>query len=294
MSLQAAQLLVQQVTDLFSLPAVHSQIQNMIRDPRFSMDDIAAALSKDPALTSRLLRIVNSPFYGFQSRIDTVSRAIAVVGIEDLYNLVIATCVVDKFAGVASDLCDMTGFWFRSVRCAVLCRCLAKYCGLVHAERLFVAGLLHDIGSLVMYQVAPDKATTVLRTINGNRRLLPTVERDVFGFTNADVGYFLLKHWRLPDALTLVVRDQLDPDVASHFRHDIALLCLSCRLLDEDERTGAGSSDSAVLDVLVATNMSLDAENLCVVMKQADVEVDSIISILGLNKRHFQGSGRPH
>ncbi|MGY6274731.1 HDOD domain-containing protein [Methylomonas sp. MgM2] len=235
MKFKNAQEVVVEAKDLFSLPDIFFQLNEMIRNPRYSLADIGDVISKDPALSVRLLKIVNSSYYGFQSKIDTIPRAIVVVGIDDLFNLVVATCVVDKFAKIPTDLVDMTSFWIRSVHCGVVNKLLAKEVGAPNLERLFLVGLLHDIGSLVMYQLMPEQAAKVLRAIKNDRRLLVDIERQEIGFTHADVGGELMRLWALPESLSEVVSCYRNPDSAVVHKFDAKLLNLASRLVDDKE-----------------------------------------------------------
>lgn len=183
MKFENAKDIVVDAKELFSLPDIYVQLNTMINDPRFSVEDIGRVIAKDPGLSARLLRVVNSSFYGLQVKIDTISRAISVVGLDDLYHLIVSTCVVDRFAKISSDLVDMTDFWMRSVHCGVVSKLLANEYPVLNAERLFLLGLLHDVGSLVIYQKAPEQATDVLMAIGYDRRLLVGVELEVLGFT---------------------------------------------------------------------------------------------------------------
>lgn len=203
--------LVNSVKALYSLPDIYFQLQQVIHDPRFTLQDVAHVIGRDPGLSARLLRIVNSPVYGFQARIDTLARAISIVGLDDLQHLVLATSVVDRFASIPVAWVDMTAYWLRSVRCALLCKLLTEHILALHAERLFVAGLLHDIGSLVLYQVMPEQALRVLRSIDNDRRLLAGFEQAIIGFTHAAIGKELLKQWGLPESLYAIIGNHLQP-----------------------------------------------------------------------------------
>lgn len=235
MNFKTAQEVVAEAKDLFSLPDICFQLNEMIHDSRYSLADIGNVISKDPALSARLLRIVNSSYYGFPAKVDTISRAMIIVGVDDLYNLVIATCVVDRFAKIPVDLVDMTSFWLRSVHCGVLSKLLAVECGAPNVERMFLSGLLHDIGSLVMYQLMPEKATRVLYLIKHDRRLLPDVELEMLGFTHADVGRELMQLWGFPESLYETVGCYRNPDAASTYAFDAHLLHLASALVDDKE-----------------------------------------------------------
>jgi HD-like signal output (HDOD) protein len=251
-NLQSASAAVAEVKDLFSLPDIYFQLNQMIRDPRYSMGDIGAVIAKDPALSARLLRLVNSSFYGFQSKVDTISRAIAIVGIDDLYNLVVATCVVDRFAKIPTYLVDMTAFWMRSVHCGVVTKLLGKHCADLNIERLFLGGLLHDIGSLVLYQVMPEESARVMLAANHERRRLLGFEQEIIGFTHAEVGRELLRLWGMPESLHDVVGFAMNPDAVKMHKLDAHLLGLAIRLIDDREfgrpieQTLADVSDSSL------------------------------------------------
>lgn len=263
---------VAEVRELFSLPDIYFQLNQMVRDPRYSMVDIGAVIGKDPALSARLLRLVNSSFYGFQSKIDTISRAISIVGIDDLYNLVVATCVVDRFSKIPCDLVDMTAFWMRSVHCGVVTKLLGKQCASLNTERLFLAGLLHDIGSLVLYQVMPEQSTKVLLAIRQDRRLLGGFEHEIIGFTHADVGYELLKYWDLPESLYEVVGGVLNPDAVATHKLDAQLLWLAARLIDDREFGRPIEQTLVEVSDQILTSMRLTREQIEQLMEQAAAE----------------------
>ncbi len=224
--------LVQGAVDLVSLPDIAMQINSMIINPKFDANDLGDVISTDPGLTTRLLKIVNSAFYGFKSKIDTVGRAITVIGIEDLRNLVLATSAVDTFSKIPQDLIDMTEFWIRSVQRGVIARLLAKKCSVLQPERLFVAGLLTDIGSLLIYTKLPDESREILLAAGDNHRLIPGLEVEILGFDHAMVANELFQLWQLPNALCEAVACHLYPEEATDHRMDANLIYLANRLCE--------------------------------------------------------------
>ena len=203
--------LVGESVKLASLPDVCIRLNQGIDDPHFSAKDLADILLLDTALSSVLLKIVNSAFYNFTMPIDTISRAITVVGINDLRNLVFAASAVGSFKNISSELVDMNDFWMHSLYAAVTARCLAKHYSILHPERLFVVGLLHDVGSLLMYRYMPKESAEVLMRVGDDPRLVADIEMDVFGFNHAQVGAALLKSWRLPENIVLGVQHHHTP-----------------------------------------------------------------------------------
>lgn len=279
------QSLIQDSVGIFSLPDIYFQISEMINDPRYTAIDMGAVISKDPGLSVRLLKIVNSSFYGFQAKVDTISRAITIVGVEDLKSLVLATSVIDKFNEIPSELVDMTDFWMRSVYCGVIAKLLAKESSVLHCERLFLTGLLHDLGSLLMYYKIPDQSKEVLLAADYNRQMVGVLEKQMLGFTHADVGEALIRSWGLPESLYEAVGCYLAPEVSLVHRLDAYLLCLASRLID---LTQQGESIETVLsefseDALAV--MRIDSELVAKVLEKADNEFSQVFELMLPNKR---------
>jgi HD-like signal output (HDOD) protein len=279
------QSLVENTLELCSLPDIYFQIREMISDPRFSMEDMGQVISKDPALSLRLLKVVNSSFYGFSARIDTVSRAISIVGINDLQNLILATAVVDSFSNIPSDLVDMTAFWMRSISCGVIARLLAKKSAILHSERLFLTGLLHDIGSLVLYAKLPSQSLEVLLTAANNRYLVADLEQEIIGFTHADIGSELIKAWGLPDSLAEAIRCYLNPEMALTYKLDSHLLFLAARLSDSAEQNKSVADILAEVPEETLLITRLNEQLITEVMQCANTEFTQTFELMAPGKR---------
>ncbi len=274
----------QQTIELFSLPDTFFQLSKMLNDPRYSVEDFGHVISKDPALSVRLLKIVNSPYYGFPSRIDTISRAITVVGIDDLQNLILATSVVDNFDSIPDDLADMTSFWFRSVNCAVIAKILAEKCAVLHAERLFIAGLLHDIGSLIIYSQFPDESKKILEKSNYDRQQIVALENQMIGFSHIDVGAELLRHWGLPDSLSESVMNYMEPEKAGQYKYDASILNLAAFLCDLVTPFEKISEIVEKISNQVLSILSISEEDIEDVLLKAEKELSLVFSMLVPNQ----------
>lgn len=206
---------VRQEMELASLPNIFFQITESLKNPRSSASYVAEVISKDVALSAKLLKMVNTPFYGFPSRIDTLSRAVTVVGTNQLTNLALGVSVIAAFEGVPEEFFTLKEFWLHSVACGIVARLLAGRAGLAGDEKFFVAGLLHDIGRLVMLKNHLKASIEVLRPAKVGRRALVDVERAVWGCTHAEIGGRMLKSWRLPPFLESLVHHHHTPMEAS-------------------------------------------------------------------------------
>lgn len=188
--------------ELSSLPFIYIKINNAINNPLSSTKDISDIISSDPNLTTRLLRLVNSAFYGFPSKIDTVGRALLAVGTNQIRDLALATSVLRLFKGIPEDVVSMESLWRHSVACGVAAKILAT--GIqrkANVERFFTAGIIHDIGRFAIYKMMPYAAQEMILRCKANREQLYLVEKEVIGFDHADLGRALAQLWNLPASL---------------------------------------------------------------------------------------------
>ncbi|MFN8009171.1 MAG: HDOD domain-containing protein [Terriglobia bacterium] len=207
-----------------SLPAIFSKINEAVNDPRNSITEISNIISEDPGLSARLLRLVNSAFYNFPSRIETISRAVTIVGTQQLRDLALATSVLKLFKGVEKDLVNMEQFWKHSIACGVAARVLASYRRENNNERFFLSGVLHDIGRLILYIRKPELARAALIKANDTRTLLHKVEFEEAGFDHATVGGALLRFWNLPATLEEIVTFHHTPTKSKRYPVETALI----------------------------------------------------------------------
>lgn len=228
--------LLDEVEGLVSPPDVCLRLFELIHAPNTSVKQIADVVAVDPNLTLRLLRIANSSFYNFSKKIDTVSRAITIIGVTELYQLVLSISAVKSFTNIPNELVKMDTFWQHSVYTGLLARALAVRASVLHPERLFVAGLLHDIGSLVLYNLRPAEMRDILLTAEGDEELLYQAEMEQFGFTHASVADSLLEKWMLPEELQQAVCWHHQPDMATTARFEAHILCLASLLVNESEQ----------------------------------------------------------
>jgi len=198
--------LVQWVEEVPALPNVAVKVLKMTEDPGISARDIGNAISIDVALTSRVLRIANSAYYGMPRSVSTVNEAIVILGMQVLRNLALAAASYDMLKKEFSAYGLAAGeMWRHSISCALAAQIIAKKTRLVRSEEAFVAGLLHDIGKVVLnLHVAPQfQAIMALAELDD----LPfhEAERAVLGFEHAEVGARLAEKWNLPSSLCAAI-----------------------------------------------------------------------------------------
>jgi len=230
---EAVAVLLDDVEGLVSPPDVCMRVFELIHSPMTGTREIAAVVGIDPNLTARLLRMANSAFYGFSRKIDTISRAVTVIGTTELYQLVLSVSAVQTFSNIPNDLVKMDTFWRHSVYTGLLARALAVRAHVLHPERLFVAGLMHDIGSLVLYHQRPDAMRDILLVAEGDEELLYQAELERFQFTHASIGGELMERWRLPPEMVQAVKWHHQPQRAEKASMEANILHIAGHLVNE-------------------------------------------------------------
>lgn len=282
---RTAEDMVKRVGTLGSLPSIYQEIIQVVNHPLSSATDVANVISKDVGLTARLLRIVNSAFYGFPGKIETVSRATAIVGTNELCELALATAVMSVFDRSLRDVVNMSQFWLHSLFCGSVARMLGKLRGGSNSERYFVMGLLHDVGRLVMFSEAPKLSREVLEEAAESGRPVYEVERAMFGFTHASVGRELLAAWNLPLTHQEAVCYHHVPLASRELTPDGSIAHVS-EVIANAMQIGR-SGDSAVPPVSVEAweQLNLSTDVLREVIEDAEVHVRDLAIIFGVEER---------
>lgn len=223
---------------LVSLPDVYLRLKALLDDDDYCLGDVADVVAADPAMTTRLLRLVNSAYFGIGTKVDTVSRAVSLIGTQEVHDLVLASSVAQGFAGQTNQVMEMSRFWKRSVMCAIVARELASQCNILDSERLFVAGLLRDLGHLFIYQALPAQAAEAMELAAASQIPLYQVERSVMGLDYADVGARLLRQWELPQTLWEPVGDHVEPEKSEEYSLATSLVHISGWLSETLEEGG--------------------------------------------------------
>lgn len=209
--------------NLISLPDIYWRLKEIIDSHDYSLQDIAQLIVYDPGLTARMLKIVNSAYFGFAAQIDTINHAVSILGVQQIEDLVLTTSIADALGDYECEHLDVRQFWLRSVYRAIAARDLAGECKLMDGERMFVAGLLTGIGHLIMYQSVPVLAQRAQREADETGRPLHLVEQEVLGFDHAQVAAMLMQNWKLPASHVSVIRNHLQPDPKADFYLETAI-----------------------------------------------------------------------
>ncbi len=274
--------IVSRVTTLVSLPEVCRKVNEMVADGRSSAADIGAVVACDPGLATRLLRVVNSAYYGLPRKVETIAHAVALVGMEDLRQLVLATSAGTAFRRLPVALIDVDRFWHHSVYVATAARALAAGDARGRGERWFTAGLLHDVGQLVLCHEVPDLYRPALERAPGGGAALAAAEAEVLGFGHAAVGAELLRQWGIPEATARVVEFHHDPARAPGGGREAAVLWAADGLGLASGRGGA-AADSVEIpgsDPRAWTRSGLSRADLAVASAKAEAQTLDLLEFI--------------
>ncbi|OFZ69733.1 MAG: phosphohydrolase [Betaproteobacteria bacterium RBG_16_58_11] len=254
----------QDIDSLVSLPGVGVRVNEMVDDPSSTAADLGKVISQDPALAARLLRIANSPAYGLSSQVNTVTRAVSIIGTRHIRDLVLATSTISAFEGIPNELVSMEDFWSHSLYCGAAARLLAEQCNMKHAETVFLGGLLHDIGQLVIFRKEPQKAKqALLLSIEEHDDLaLHKAEQEIFGFDHAGVGAALLRHWHFPELLIESVAFHHAPEQAQHFPLETALVHIANSIATLAEIDSVSEADAVQTEAAAWRVTGLDKSTI--------------------------------
>ncbi len=192
--------LVNDLDSIATLPEVTAQITSIVNDPKSTATDLHRIISHDPALVAKILRLANSSLYARRYKIDTVDRAIVMLGFDAVHNLAISATIGKLFDhGIISDDFTARDLWTHSVAVAAASREIAKRVCKPMAEQAFLAGLIHDVGLLVELQVCPGKLRQVCRAAKNTNAPFTSLELEIIGCNHAEIGGALATKWGFPE-----------------------------------------------------------------------------------------------
>lgn len=272
--------MVASIDGLASLPAVYQQVRNVLDNPQSSILDLTNVVSADVGITVRLLQVVNSVYFGLMSRVDTASRAVQVLGMQQVHDIVLATSMSSLFKGISPENMNMTRFWSNSVMRALVARTGAEMVRTGDLERFFVEGLLADLGHLVMYMAEPGPAEKAQVLSEQTGKPLHELEWRLLGCDYAQVGAALIEQWGLPPRLATAIRGQIAPvEIDEPFRRNAAFLHLARIMTDGMEQKLDSDAIAAKVDASIWQLTGLLPPNLATIRLIVEMNHSEVLGL---------------
>jgi putative nucleotidyltransferase with HDIG domain len=232
-----------EIEDLPSLPVIASKIVTLVENPKTRASDITKLIQQDPSLTAKVMKIVNSAYYGFPRKISTITHAIMVLGFKDINNLVMGASVFEIFKNAPGKL-DKQKLWEHSVGVAVISQFLARRINYAEPEEVFVVGLLHDIGKIILELYWSVEYGEVISLIENNKLWITDAEEKILSLTHAEVGYILLDKWKLPRRICRAIQfHHRVTNVPAEYK-DLAYLVHAADVFARIKKIGSGGDNA--------------------------------------------------
>jgi HD-like signal output (HDOD) protein len=257
---------------LGSYGPVLEEIEQALQSPQCNLSTIGDAIQKDPDLTARLLRLANSPFFGFANRLSTVAEAVSLLGIQQIQDMIVASSVLEQFKGVPDKFVNKDSFWRHSLAVGITARLLAMERRLPKPDKFFVAGLLHDVGRLVLLSQAAEWAQAVFELYQRERILLRDAEKKILGYDHQQIASELLQSWSYPPALVQAVAFHHTPS-QSAARLEAAVVHIADHLVNAMGIGSSGEQFVPPLDDRAWSVVGLEAEVLGRIVEAVDGQI---------------------
>jgi putative nucleotidyltransferase with HDIG domain len=252
-----------------TLPVIYSKLGKLLQSPDATIAAVSNIISEDQVIAAKVLKFVNSAFYGFPQRVGSLQRAIVILGFNTIKNLVFATSVFDMFRGMdTGGAFDKKNFWKHCIGCAVASRVLAEAADLRNPDEIFTGGLLHDIGKLVTAVHFPEKYSAVVNDVQATGIPMVDAERKLFGYDHCQVGSSLAVQWRFPPDTAQMIGSHHLGDGAVPARKDIAAVYLGNILAMALGLGASGEKKLAVVNPRAWELLGLSLSSLELVMEK--------------------------
>ena len=271
---------VDRIEELPTLPQVAAKIMRLIDDPATSATDVHKVMSRDPALAAKMLKLVNSAFYGLPHKVSNLNQAIVLLGFNTIKSLALSVSVFGVFGkGKGAGKFDRERYWRHSVGSACIYRVLARKVRTVDPETAFVAGLLHDIGKLVMDQYAAEELAKVIEEAEFRKCAFVDAERSVLTTDHSAIGAWLVQKWGFPEVLVGWVQNHHAPGLESQ-DSNVAISVFADYLCKVKGIAASGSFDPAILNKNAWTCLKLDKADLPPIIQEVNEEIKLVDDML--------------
>lgn len=273
--------LLAQGPELSSLPEVYLKVNEQLEDDRASAQEIGDTVQTDPAIATRILKMVNSAYYGMPNKVSTISQAVALLGRDRLKQIIIGSVLVTVFKDPELDSFSLQDFWQHSIKTAIIAKQLAiQHDDVSDPDALFIAGLLHDLGRLVL----AGKLPILFAQIDRNRRKLGLIgaEQHVLGFDHAELGGALMTQWGLPELLVTCTRYHHDSEYALSYASANRIIYVANKLSGNVPPMDEGEALEQLDKIENWQLLGIPLEQICYACQLSEEQMFDVMESLGM------------
>jgi HD-like signal output (HDOD) protein len=277
--------ILDKMNDIPTLPVVATKVTEMINDPNSSSGDIADILKKDQVLTAKVLKLINSPYYGIPGEVTDVKRALAYLGFNTLAQLVLSVSVISLFGEKKENRFSMQDFWKHALGTAVASEVIAKRIGYAKPEECFTCGLLHDVGKIVLLQIAPDEFRKVVNLAEAEKISYHAAERKLEVPSHGYLGEYIANKWRLPMVIRASIRyhhvdvSSMETMLAS-MKPVVHTVNLANQLVVKNNIGYSGDASGGLITAEMLKNVGLTEADLEPILEKVSKDIDNASAFL--------------
>lgn len=277
--------ILEKLNDIPTLPIVATKVTELINDPNSSSGDIADVLKKDQVLTAKVLKLINSPYYGIPGEVTDIKRALAYLGFNTLAQLVLSVSVISLFTDKKDSRFSMQDFWKHALGTAVVSEVIAKKVDYPKPEECFTCGLLHDIGKIVLLQIAPTEFLKIVQLTEKEKISFYEAERRLEVPNHGYLGEYIADKWRLPMVIRMSIRYH-HSDVAnmetmlSSIKPAVQIVSLANQLVVQGNIGYSGDASGGLITPEMLAPLGLMEGDLAAIMERAAKDIDNASGFL--------------
>jgi len=278
--MKAAQQFIANMAENVSMPQIYLDIRQLIKQPDACINDYEELITEDSILTSRILRIANSDFFGFSRKIDTLTQALNLIGIIQLHDLLLSSLSMRSFSSIPTEVLNLKAFWHYSTQCGIASRVIAQHSFSPISNHYFTLGLMHEIGHAAMYSKDPELSFKALEESQQQNRPLQDLENEYFDFDYTQAGSELMQLWHLPGIYQQVASYHLNPEQASeHSQYEVQIVHLAHTICQNPVANEHQPIISSVREN-IAQLKDLPANIDDIIIRELEEHTDTVLNIL--------------
>jgi HD-like signal output (HDOD) protein len=272
--------IIERVHTIPSLPEVVSQVSRLVNEPMANSSDVTQIMVKDAAMAAKMLRMVNSVYYGLSDPVHDMEQAVQILGFKTIRSIALSISVLNTFQ--QQNACfNMKAFWAHGAVSACLCRMIAERSKVCDPELAFTIGLLKGMGKLVLVESAPDETRAIVAVAREYKLSFHAAAREVLDTDDAEIGGWLAERWELEKVIVETIRNQYS--LAAEQQTGPVAMCLFCEYLCALKKLRvSGECDEPTLDMGVWSHLGLDKNALVELLTRVNDEVDNARQLMAL------------